>query len=155
MKRLFLALLIGAAAFGLVIVLTSGQRQGTPQVEAAPAYAQRDSGQGGVEIEVIYVTPEYLRSGSGAQAQRHQPDRSAVFLVAMNTHSVDLLQYDMMKVSELKAAGKSYVALKWESTSDNNHHRSGVLIFPKVDPPLELVIKTIAGVPARTFRWTP
>lgn len=43
---------------------------------------------------------------------------------------------DMVKVSELKV---------------------GALIFPNVDPgqPVELTIKTIAGVPARIFRWAP
>lgn len=164
MRKILVALLIGAVAFGLVLFVTSRPQSGAPEVQAGPGYAQpgtgrywaqRDQGQGGVEIEVIYATPEYLKSAGGAQAARYQPDRYTVFVVSMNTHSVDLLQYDMVKVSEVKAGGKMYAPLRWESTSDNNHHRSGVLIFPKADPPLELVIKTIAGVPARTFRWAP
>lgn len=164
MRKIVVALLIGAVAFALVLFVTSRPQSVAPEVQAGPGYAQpstgrywaqRDQGEGGVEIEVIYVTSEFLRSGGSVQAQRYQPDRYAVFLVSMNTHSVDLLQYDMVKVSEVKAGGKTVTPLRWESTSDNNHHRSGVLIFPKVDPPLELVIKTVAGVPVRTFRWAP
>lgn len=158
MRSLLIALAIGVIAFGAVLVLTADRSGQAPEVAAAPAYVQRDRGEGGVEIEVIYVTADYLRTARDAQAvQRYQPDRYAVFLVTMNTHSIDLLAYDMVKVSELKVSGKTYTPLRWESTSDNTHHRSGVLIFPKIDPPLpvELVIKTVAGVPARTFRWAP
>lgn len=123
---------------------------------AAPGYVQRDQGEGAVEIQVIYVTPEYLRSG-GADAARYEPDRYSVFLVSLNTHSVDLSRYDMVQVSELRAGGQSWRPLRWVSTSDGSHHRAGVLVFPKVDParPVELLIKTIAGIPVRTFRWTP
>lgn len=158
MRMILAALAIGLAAFGAVFLLTADRSGSQRDVAAAPAYVQRDSGEGSVEIEVTYATPEFLRLPANIQAvKRYQPDRYAVFLVAMNTHSVNLSAYDMVKVSELKAGGKRYAALRWESTSDNNHHRSGALIFPKVDPrlPAELIIKTIAGVPERIFRWAP
>ncbi len=156
MRTLIAALAVGVVVFGAVFILTRGRQPETPQAQAAPSYLQRDRGEGGVEIEVIYVTPDYLRSG-GSASQRYAPDTYTVFLVSMNTHSVDLAGYDMAKISELRAAGKTYAPLRWESTSDNNHHRSGALIFPRIDTsqPVELVIKTIAGVPQRLYRWQP
>ncbi len=156
MRTIAGALLIGALIFGAVYVLTADRRGETRQAQAAPSYVQRDRGEGGVEIEIIYVTPDYLRTGA-ASAQRYAPDTYTVFLVSMNTHSVDLAGYDMAKISDLRVAGKTYVPVRWESTSDNNHHRSGALIFPKVDvsQSAELVIRTIAGVPQRLYRWQP
>jgi len=150
------ALTMGAAVFGLIFILSADRQPGGMRTEAAPSYVQRDRGEGGVEIEVIYVTPDYLRAG-GSAAQQYSPDKFTVFLVSMNTHSVDLAGYDMAKVSELRVAGKTYAPLRWESTSDSRHHRSGALIFPKVETsqPAELVIRTIAGVPQRGFRWQP
>ncbi len=156
MRTLIAALAAGLVVFGLVFLVTAGRQSQEPQAQAAPSYVQRDQGKGGVEIEVTYVTPDYLRAG-GSSAQRYSPDKYTVFLVSMNTHSVDLAGYDMAKISELRVAGRTYAPLRWESTSDDNHHRSGALIFTKVDLslPAELVIKAVAGVPVRTFRWMP
>lgn len=162
MRTVMAAIAVGVVVFGGVYLLTlrlSGPSaaQGEPgPAAAAPGYVQRDRGEGAVEIEVIFVTPEYLRAG-GADAARYEPDRYSVFLVSMNTHSVDLSRYDMVQVSELRAGSQTLRPLRWISTSDDSHHRAGVLIFPQVDlaRPVELLIKTIAGVPARTFRWTP
>ncbi len=156
MRTVIAALAVGGVVFGLVFLVTAGRQSQEPQAQAAPSYVQRDRGEGGVEIEVVYVTPDYLRTGDSS-AQRYSPDRYTVFLVSMNTHSVDLAGYDMVKISELRVAGKTFAPLRWESTSENNHHRSGALVFPKVDTsqPAELVIKTIAGVPQRLYRWQP
>src|SRR3990170_1498982 len=168
MRILVAVLVVGVIAFGAVWWFTGNRSARDSAVQpalnpsvasgsgATPGYVQRDKGEGGVEIEVTYVTPEYMRSG-GKDAQRYEPDKYAVFLVSMNTHSVDLSGYDMVKISELRAGGKTLAPLRWVSTSDDSHHRAGALIFPKVAlaQAVELVIKTVAGVPARTFRWTP
>jgi hypothetical protein len=153
MRVVIAAVLIGAAVFGGIYFFAlrspgTPEAQPAPTAEASPGNAQRDQGEGGVEIEVTF-------GGPGAAA--YEPERYSVFLVAMNTHSADLSGYDLVALSELRAGSKSFKALRWVSTADDSHHRSGVLIFPKVDAgqPLELVIKTIAGVPVRTFRWAP
>lgn len=156
MKILITALVVGMIVFGAVWWFTADRPSPGPAVVAGQVYVQRDKGEGGVEIEVTFVTTEYVRSVN-KDAAKYEPDKYAVFLVAMNTHSVDLSGFDMVKISELRAGGKSLAPLRWISTSDNSHHRAGVLIFPKVDEKqaVELIIKTIAGVPARTFRWAP
>jgi hypothetical protein len=104
-----------------------------------------------VEIEVTLVTP------GSPEAAKHNTAAETVFIVSMNTHSVDLSGYDLTKVSELVAEGRTIKPLGWTSTSNDSHHRAGALSFPKVAPSaaLELRIKSIAGVPVRVFRWGP
>ena len=150
------ALAVGLAVFALVLLI--GPSGSEPGANAASSnLLRRDRGEGGVEIEVLYATPEYARSSNDKALQKYEPDRYAVFVVAMNTHTVDLIGYDMVKISELVAGGKRYAPLRWQSTSENAHHRSGVLIFPKIQPPfpVELLIKTVAGIPVRRFQWAP
>jgi hypothetical protein len=50
------------------------------------------------------------------------------------------------------SGGKIYLPLSYEGS--RGHHASGILKFPKVDSKrFELVIKDIAGVKERVFRW--
>lgn len=124
---------------------------GEVQAASGSSLTQRDRREGAVEIEVTLVLP------GSRDAAKYGADTQTVFLVSMNTHSVDLAGYDLVKISELVAAGQTLKPIRWASTSDDSHHRSGALIFPKVDrgTALELRLKTIAGVPVRIFRWTP
>ena len=159
MRYVLLGLLIGVAALGAGIVLSAGRRSADPVLPAQSAQAaspspltQRDSGAGAVEVEVRLIVP------GSPEAAKYGAETQTVFFVSMNTHSVDLSAYDLAAISELSAAGRTYAPLRWVSASDNNHHRSGTLIFPRVDPQggvWELRIKTIAGIPLRIFRWTP
>jgi len=154
-----LAVVVAVGAAALTIALRAGPGRVIPAhpAVAASAPVQRDGGEGGVQIEVLYVTAEYAQRSNDARLQQWQPDRYAVFRVSMDTHTVDLSGYDMVKVSELVAGGKRYAPLRWVSISDSSHHRSGALIFPRIEPvlPVELLIKTVAGVPVRSFRWAP
>lgn len=152
MRAVVAAVAIGALAFGGVYLLTAGRsarpEAAPPAASAGGGVAQRDGGEGGVDVEVTF---------GGPQAASYASDRYTVFVVAMNTHSVDLSVYDMVQISELRSGGRRLRPLRWVSTSDDSHHRAGLLIFPPVPSgqAMELVIRTIAGVPARTFRWAP
>ncbi|MDQ7842391.1 MAG: hypothetical protein QN141_03655 [Armatimonadota bacterium] len=153
MRAAFVAMAIGAVVFGGVYLFLLRPSAAPEQGAAVGAAAergrvQRDRGEGGVAIEVTYDDPE---------AAGDEADRYTVFLVALTTHSGDLSTYDMVKISELRVGGRTFRPLRWVSTSDDSHHRSGILIFPKVPSgqPVELAIKGIAGVAARTFRWSP
>jgi len=158
MRTAILVVLVGAALVAAAVFLVPARRGPAPAVSGVPAQptpgsspTQRDAGEGAVEIEVTLVVP-----GSPA-ASKFDAGAQTVFLVAMNTHSVDLAGYDLVALSELRAGGRPLPPLRWVSTSDSSHHRSGALIFPKVDrrAALELRIKTIGSVPVRTFRWAP
>jgi hypothetical protein len=79
-----------------------------------------------------------------------------VFDVAMNTHSVDLSD-DMTKISILRDdAGREYNPTAWDGPGGGGHHRAGTLKFAAlISKPMyvELVIKGLAQVPERVFKW--
>ncbi len=89
-----------------------------------------------------------------------------VFQVAMDTHSVDLDGYDLAKLAVLRTDnGQEVKPSSWDAPK-GGHHRSGTLTFPAqasdgsplIGPntrTIELVIRGVAGVPERVFRWTP
>ncbi len=85
------------------------------------------------------------------------PGKPAKFEIRMNTHSVDL-SYDMVAVSTLKDnQGREYQPINWEGSSDESHHRQGILEFPKLETntaSITLVIRKIAEVPERIFEWS-
>jgi hypothetical protein len=88
-----------------------------------------------------------------------------VFSVAMDTHSVDLDAYDLKQLAVLRTdSGREVRPVEWQSPK-GGHHRSGTLAFPPNTPDgaallgtntrtFELVIRDLAGVPERTFRWS-
>jgi len=78
------------------------------------------------------------------------------FQVVLDTHSVNLDTYDLKSITVLRDdTGKSYLPTKLENKG-SGHHRQVILTFMKVSPEakrLEIVIKNVAGVKERTFRW--
>lgn len=105
---------------------------------------QADAG-GSVTIEV-----EWSREEAG----------SLIFNVAMNTHSVDLDQYDLGALTFLRDdTGNKYPPVSWDSAA-GGHHRSGTLYFPLPDSVsqgkakyIEMVIRDVAGIEERVFKW--
>ena len=89
-----------------------------------------------------------------------------VFRVVMDTHAVDLDGYDLRQLAVLRVAdGREVRPSGWDAPK-GGHHREGALTFPATLPdgsptlgpstgPVELVIRDVAGVPERTFRWMP
>lgn len=76
--------------------------------------------------------------------------------VAMNTHSVEL-DYDLARLAVLRTdRGDEVIPLRWDGAR-GGHHVNGTLYFPAMDLKgvqwVELVIREVAGVPERTFRW--
>jgi len=86
-----------------------------------------------------------------------QAETTAIKL-ALNTHSVDLNGYQFEKMATLHDdGGKTYPLQAVESASGGGHHREAVLRFGKLSQgakTVELVVKDLAGVPERTFRWS-
>ncbi len=96
---------------------------------------------------MVRVTPLNLGDPSAATLD---------FEIALDTHSVDLDAYDLKVLSLLRdEAGKSYQPAQVENKG-SGHHREITIIFSKPAPgtkKLELLIKDIAGVKERSFRW--
>lgn len=78
------------------------------------------------------------------------------FDIAMNTHSVELSD-DLTNISILRDdTGREYKPTGWDGPDGGGHHRSGTLKFPALigkPKSVELVIKGMAKVPERVFKW--
>ncbi len=97
---------------------------------------------GGVTAKVTYLNPK--------------TDDEPRLQVVLDTHSVALDAYDLKTMSILRdGTGKEYVPTSVENKG-SGHHRSATLTFPKISANsenVELVIKDLAGVKERRFRW--
>jgi len=109
---------------------------------AEPAGLARTNTGGGVTVKVTYLNP--------------QETANARFDIALDTHSVNLDAYDLKALSLLRdEVGKDYQPTHVENKG-SGHHRQITLVFPKPSAEtkkLELVIKDVAGVKERVFRW--
>ena len=124
--------------FFLAGFVSSGNSYAAGKAEAT----QTVSG-GGVTVAVTYVNPS-----------RNESPR---FQVALNTHAVALDAYDLKTLALLRdGAGKTYSPTNVENKG-GGHHRQVILTFPKLSPDakrVEIVIRDVAGVKERTFRWS-
>ena len=88
---------------------------------------------------------------------RDQGEATAIKLI-LDTHSVDLDGYKFDEIAILQDdTGKSYPVVAVEQASGGGHHRQAVLRFEKVRAEaktIELVVKNVAGVKERIFRWS-
>lgn len=87
-----------------------------------------------------------------------------IFSVAMDTHAVNLDNYDLSQLAILRNdRGQEVKPEQWDAPL-GGHHRSGTLAFPTTDvlgKPLlgsgtkvvELVIRDVAGVKERVLSW--
>ncbi len=94
----------------------------------------------------VAVTPVVLKTGEPLE-----------FDIAMNTHSVDLSN-DMLKAVVLQDdTGKEYAPTAWDGPAEGGHHREGKIKFGELATgakSVTLIVKGIAGVPERTFKWS-
>ena len=87
-------------------------------------------------------------------------DGLLMFDVSMNTHSVDLDQYDLGELAVLRDdAGNEYHPVSWDA-APGGHHRKGTLAFALPDSLsqekakyVEIVIRDVAGVEERVLKW--
>lgn len=98
----------------------------------------------------VKVTAEYL-----------PPKKSKIeeisFRLVLDTHSVNLEQYDIQQLSSLIIDnGAPIEASKWQPTGAS-HHFNGVLSFSKELPSeehtIKLIVKNIDNVEERVFEW--
>jgi len=127
---------------------------------------REDGGQKGVSVEVVYLTPEYFKAtGSTSGVEKYGLDKNLAFKVTLDTHSGDVTAYNMAKIIHLRdGGGLEHPALSWEDVEKSSHHRSGIVLFSNLDgdgkpvigdgvKSIEVVVKEIAGVKERVFRW--
>ncbi|MBI4285383.1 MAG: hypothetical protein HY670_05740 [Chloroflexi bacterium] len=161
MSKLVRMMLLSTAILAVVIVVagcSSGFKPvgkgSTPTAPQATATGSVKGPTNGVtqasDAAAVTVAVKWARASGG----------SLTFDVVMDTHSVDLDQYDLKKLAVLRDdTGKEYSPTSWNAPS-GGHHRSGTLVFPLPDSVtqgqakyVEMVIKNIAGVPERVLKW--
>ena len=80
-------------------------------------------------------------------------DNPIKFEVKIDTHSGSL-DFDMDKISILEDdKSNQYKALGWQGSPLGGHHRSGVLLFPKLDIETKSLKLVIGDVLPRIFEW--
>jgi len=120
--------------------------------EADTLSAMRVDAQGEVAIGVSLVNLD------------NHPKDHLEFDVLMDTHSVDLDQYDLALMSQLSLDGILYPveSMEWRVTEGEGHHLRGRLVLTgplldtailEVADAMELKIVELDGVNARVFRW--
>ncbi|MBI3354430.1 MAG: hypothetical protein HY034_06045 [Nitrospirae bacterium] len=128
-----------------------------------------DFGEGDVYIDVVYSPPEYFKAtGALSLLERFKADEYLVFLINLTVHTGRLAPYRMDELAVLMDdKGREIRPVEgWEiifETGDN-HHREGIIRFPKKDSSgnliidkdtksFELIIKDVARIKQRVFRW--
>ncbi len=158
MRAWFVALAAIAVAAGLVASAACGGDGGTDNpVGESASLTRRDDGAGSVTVEATWITAaEAASDGKLREAAARHDDGAALFLVKMDTHSVDLGEYDLSQLSEMQAAGETQAPLEWVPVSEDSHHVEGLLVFPPPsgDGEVTLVIRDVAGVAERRLAWS-
>ncbi|HXH12188.1 MAG TPA: hypothetical protein VNP04_20785 [Alphaproteobacteria bacterium] len=130
------------------------QPQSPMQMVDAPRNVTQKDTRGAVTVEVTLLTADQPRA-----------DGKLAVRVKLDTHAVDLDQYQLEKLAVLRdGQGREVQALGLESASGSGHHREAVLTFPAMDADgkpllssetksLMLVLRGIGDVSERVFRW--
>ena len=145
MKRLEIAFILGLAALSLSPLPSAAQSSVGPDVV-------KNRG-GAVTVEAKYLGTAAV---GAVEALR--------FEIKLDTHSVNLDQYDLKQLATLRNdRGVAVKPLSFEK-SGSGHHVQNVLAFPARDEAgnpvvgdgansLELVLIDIGNVPQRILRW--
>ena len=88
----------------------------------------------------------------------NEPGGAATFLVSLDTHSVDLDVYEFNAIVRLRdGRGGEVAPTAVKDAEGGGHHRSATVRFAWPEPKpksLEVVVKGVADVPERVFRYT-
>lgn len=130
-------MLLGVVVGALIVVAPGPAGAG----EAAPGAKQSVAG-GGVTVAVTFL--------------KDRADTLA-FEVVLDTHSANLDGYRFEEIVRLRdGRGGELTPTSVEGAKGSGHHREATVLFTWPDPKpasLELVVKGVAGVPERVFRW--
>lgn len=84
-------------------------------------------------------------------------EKPVKFDITIDTHQGSL-DFDLTKISVLEDdKGNFYNPLGWEGSPPGDHHRSGILSFPKLSERtkfIKLTLKNVYDVPERVFEWS-
>jgi hypothetical protein len=115
---------------------------GTGGAGEAPTAAKQSVPGGGVTVDVTFLK---------------ERAEGPTFQVVLDTHSANLDGYRFEEIVRLRdGRGGEQSPAAVESAKGSGHHREATVrfVWPDQRPTsLELVVKGVAGVPERLFRW--
>jgi hypothetical protein len=125
---------------------------------------RNDMGQGDIYCDVIFTTPEYLKSiGAEQLRDQYKLNEYDVFIVSFTVHEGELDTADLDSIAHLATpAGRIASVPPWSlrfQTSDK-HHYEAVVRFKKISggdkPPtwMELGLDKVGGPKERLYKWT-
>ena len=98
-------------------------------------------------------TQERAEAGVTAKVDLESTDGTIRFKVTLETHTVELDKYKFDEIVVLRAGGKEYKG-RVKSEEGSGHHRSAAAEFDNpMTKEVEIVIKDVAGVKERVFRF--
>lgn len=131
-----------AGTLVMVSLLLSGPR--TAVAGEASSTAKQSVPGGGVTVAVTFL--------------KDRAD-AAAFQVVLDTHSGNLDGYRFEEIVRLRdGRGGELAPAAVEGAKGSGHHREATVrfVWPEPKPKtLELLVKGVAGVPERVFRWSP
>lgn len=112
-----------------------GSGTGGPQAEDL----SRSASAGGIDVQATWLTTD---DDIGEDLAAYPLDSYLLLEVKLDTHSGDLGSIDMLGSSKLDTGSGTLEPEVWVATSDDAHHRSGVLVFQRseVSAPVTLTL---------------
>ncbi len=123
------------------------------------SFVRSDNGEGGVQVQAIWITPDYLKDSGGDLASKYDFNKNYVFEISMTTHMGDLTKYPIIDKAELKVDDKVIKPARWDIISNTTHHPKGFLVFSvnnkilKQGSNLQLTLRELQGIPERNYDW--
>ena len=129
---------LGFAVIATAALLTACSSGDSRQQPTSDDLTRSDEAEG-VTVEATWLTEETL-SDVAVDTSRYPLDEFVLLDLTLDTHSGDLSEIDMERAAVLKQNGEQLKALAWLASSEDSHHRAGVLVFPRPaqDGPAEL-----------------
>ncbi len=142
----FFIMIIGFMIYSTVSILGKDNTQAN-----APQNLQAVQGQ---DQQYRTITTGTTESGDVEIALTPQWREGKLYInMAVNTHSVDLSQFDLQRQTTLNYNNKQIKPTQAPSLS--GHHSNGMLVFDVPEQPQKftIVMSSIPAMPERVFQW--
>lgn len=119
------AVTFGVLVAGLVTLACSSGGDDGASPDSEDGFT-RTASAGSIEVEATWIG---AGDEMGADLTGYPPDRFLLLEVKLDTHSGDLGSIDMVEGARLRTGAGSIEPEAWVASSDDAHHRAGVLVF--------------------------
>lgn len=145
------ALTVALALAGLVgLACSSGGGDGGPIANPDDERFTQKASVAGIDIQVNWLGSD---DELGDELAKYPVDRFVLFEVSLDTHSGDLGSIDIMQAARLLVGANFRLPQAWVATSDDSHHRSGVLVFPRDGVTGPAALSLDFGAESVEFGW--